>query len=77
MNYQELEAELFVAKADLKQATQDFKAVFASDKFAVMQCINDYTDRLVKDLPASFDDAERRWFDGELSNYACTLHPKD
>lgn len=59
------------AKADLKEIAYTAKIEYKNDLPAIRMIINDYADTLCKDY--HFSDYYRNL----LSNYACTLHPKD
>ena len=60
-----------IAKSNLKAISQDAKIQYRNDKPAVRQAINDYVDYLCKNMNLS--EHKRNL----LSNYACTLHPKN
>lgn len=60
-----------IAKSTLKSVSLDAKAQYSTDKPMIRQTINDYLDYLCKDFNLS--EYQRNL----LSNYACTLHPKN
>lgn len=59
------------AKRSLKTVSIEAKQAYKSDKPMIRQTINDYSDYLCKSLQLS--EYQRNL----LSNYACTLHPKN
>ena len=59
------------AKSDLKEIADGAKKAYKGDNPAIRMIINDYTDTLCKDW--NFSEHKRNL----LSNYACTLHPKN
>lgn len=59
------------AKSMLRAHAEYVKVQYRGDKPAIRQSINDYTDSISRDYDLS--DYQRDL----LSNYACTLHPKD
>jgi len=58
-------------KTMLRAHAEYVSVQFRGDKPAIRQSINDYADMICKDFGLS--DYQRNL----LSNYACTLHPKD
>jgi hypothetical protein len=58
-------------KTMLRANAEFAKVQFRGDKPAIRQSINDYTDAISKDYNLS--EYQRNL----LSNYACTLHPKN
>ena len=59
------------AKAELKECAEVAKRYYWNDKPAVNMVINDCLDRIIKEL--NLTEHKRNL----LSNYACTLHPKN
>jgi hypothetical protein len=59
------------AKNMLRSHAEYVKVQFRSDKPAIRQSINDYTDSICKDF--NLTNYQRDL----LSNYACKLHPKN
>jgi hypothetical protein len=59
------------AKSMLRSHAEYVKVQFRSDKPAIRQSINDYTDSVCKDF--NLPEHQRNL----LSNYACKLHPKN
>ena len=60
-----------VAKSELKRSAIEAKQYFKSDKPAIRQSINDSVDYICRSIQLS------EYQKNLLSNYACTLHPKD
>ena len=61
------------AKIDLKRASKNIKADFKDDKPAIRMYINDTVDFMCKDYSRHLSEYQQNL----LSNYACTLHPKN
>ncbi len=55
----------------LRMVSLDTKKEYRGDKPMVRQIINDTCNSIIRDLRLS------EWQSELLSNYACTLHPKD
>ena len=60
-----------IAKAQLKEMSDEAKQVYKNDKPAIRQSINDYADCFSREN--NLNDHQRNL----LANYASTLHPKD
>lgn len=60
-----------IAKNTLKWVALDAKAGYRTDKPMIRMIINDSADEIIRDLNLSKYQSEL------LSNYACSLHPKD
>ena len=60
-----------VTKTKLRSHAEYVKVLYKGDKPAIRQSINDYTDMISKEYDLS--EYQRNL----LSNYACTLHPKN
>ena len=60
-----------IAKNTLKVVSLDAKSRYRNDKPMIRMIINDTSDEICRDLKLS--DYQRNL----LSNYACTLHPKN
>lgn len=59
------------AKEELKERASDAKSQFKTDKPAIRQTINDFTDLLCRSYQLT--EYQRNL----LANYACKLHPKN
>jgi len=60
-----------IAKSTLKTISLDAKNEHRNDKPMIRMIINDSVDSISRDLRLDVYDSNR------LSDYACTLHPKD
>lgn len=60
-----------IAKTTLRWVSLDAKAEYRTDKPMIRTIINDTLDSIIRDLNLS------EYQSNLLSNYACTLHPKD
>lgn len=59
------------AKTELKECARVAKTFYHNDKPAVNMTINNYADSIIKELNLT------NYQQNLLSNYACTLHPKN
>lgn len=59
------------AKQTLKTVSLEAKKNYSSDRPMIRMIINDYSDHLIKDYSLT------EYQSNLLSNYACTLHPKN
>jgi hypothetical protein len=60
-----------IAKSSIKMVSLDAKCEFRGDKPAIQMIINDTVNSICKDLLLT------NYQRNLLSNYACTLHPKN
>lgn len=60
-----------VCKSKLRSYAEYVSVQYRTDKPAIRQCINDYTDFIGRDFELSEHQKNL------LANYACKLHPKE